>query len=71
MRSLEETLRPCHDTPSAYLRDGLVWMMLVALFLALLPVWWVNEALVSSVGNGELTDFSDAIDHFSRLLLSF
>jgi len=71
MISLEDKLRPSADTPSAHLRDGLVWMMLVALFIALLPVWWVDGALVSSLGSGDFTDFGDVIEHFSRLLLSF
>ena len=71
MISLEDKLRPRADTPSAHLRDGLVWMMLVALFLALLPVWWVDGALVSSLGNGDFTDFGDVIERFSRFMLSF
>ena len=71
MISLEDKLRPRADTPSTHLRDGLVWMMLVALFLALLPVWWVDASLVSSLGGGDFSDFGDVIEHFSRLLLSF
>ncbi|MDP6543137.1 MAG: hypothetical protein QGH60_04045 [Phycisphaerae bacterium] len=71
MISLEEKLRPRADTPSAHLRDVLVWMMLVAVFVALLPVWWVDGDLVSSLGSGEFSDFSDVIERFSRLMLSF
>ena len=71
MISLEDKLRPRGDTPSTHLRDWLVWMMLLALFLALLPVWWINGSLVSSLGSGELSDLGDVIEHFSRRLLSF
>jgi len=45
--------------------------MLVALFLALLPVWWVDGILVSSLGSGDFSDFGDVIEHLSLLLLSF
>ena len=71
MISLEDKLRPSGETPSAHLRDGLVWMMLVALFVAMLPAWWIDASLVSSLRGGDFTDFGDVIEHFSRLLLSF
>ena len=71
MISLEDKLRPRGDVPSAHLRDWLVWMMLAALFFAMLPVWWVDASLVASIGSGEFTDFGDAIERFSRFLLSF
>ena len=71
MISLEDRLRPRGDTPSGRLRDGLVWMMLAALFLALLPVWWIDASLVASLRGGDFSDFGDVIEHFSRLLLSF
>ncbi|MBL7219651.1 MAG: hypothetical protein ISS69_06035 [Phycisphaerae bacterium] len=68
---LEDKLRPHKDTPSTHLREWLVWMLLLALFLALLPVWWVDASLVSNLGNGDFSDFGDVIEHFSRRLLSF
>jgi len=71
MISLEDKLRPRCEAPSTHLREWLVWMMLLALFLALLPVWWIDGALFSNLGSGELSDLGDVIEHFSRLLLSF
>ena len=71
MISLEDKLRPRSDAPAAYLRDGFVWLILTVLFVAMLPVWWVDASLMFSVGSGEFTDLGDVIDHFSRLLLSF
>ena len=45
--------------------------MLIALFIALLPVWWIDASLVSSLGSGDFSDLGDVIERFSRLLLSF
>jgi len=44
--------------------------MLALLLFAMLPVWWVDGNLLASVSSGELSDFGDMIDHFSRRLLS-
>jgi ABC-type xylose transport system permease subunit len=71
MKSLEDKLRPRGETNGSLLRDGLVWAMLGALFLAMLPVWWMDRMLLASLAGGDTSHLGDVIEHISRLLLSY
>ncbi len=44
--------------------------MLAALFLALLPVWWMDRTLLASLAGGDTSHLGDVIEHLSTRLLS-
>jgi len=71
MISLEEKLRPHDEPPASSLRDGLVWATLGAMFVAMLPVWWIDGTLTATLRAGHFTHFGDVIEHVSRRLLSY